>query len=334
MTRTAWMLVGCFGLTWLGVQVLAAATPPREGEETQVVLRATASAAESSVRLADIADIRGDAAVCQRLAELDVADLQRPGQSVTISRDYVSLRLQVAGFDAASVSVSGTKQCLVTLERQQVTSKSLLAAAERAVRKRLPANAEEVSIRLAQPVTVPTVESNASDQIRLSADLRTPAPVGRVRAEVSIYVNGQRRTFVPLFLDVTYAQEAAIVRRRVQPGEVLKESDLASERYLVDGNETPLNVAECVGKHARVALKIGQRIGEGDLEAGPVEEPLLVKNRELVRLVAKVGPLRLTAVGEALQDGRAGEVIRVRNVDSNKIVSGRVLERAVVEVDF
>ena len=50
--------------------------------------------------------------------------------------------------------------------------------------------------------------------------------------------------------------------------------------------------------------------------------------------VAKVGQLRLTAVGEALQDGLAGEMIRVRNVDSNKIVSGRVLECAVVEVGF
>ena len=44
--------------------------------------------------------------------------------------------------------------------------------------------------------------------------------------------------------------------------------------------KSPLSVAECVGKHAKVALKIGQRIGEGDLESGPVEEPLLVKNRE------------------------------------------------------
>lgn len=59
----------------------------------------------------------------------------------------------------------------------------------------------------------------------------------------------------------------------------------------------------------------------------------LIKARDLVRLVTTIGTAQIVANGEAQQDGRLGEVIRVRNVDSNRIVSGKVESREVVTVD-
>jgi hypothetical protein len=63
-------------------------------------------------------------------------------------------------------------------------------------------------------------------------------------------------------------------------------------------------------------------------------QPLLVKNRDLVRLRVRIGAFEVTARGEALQDGRAGQSIRVRNVDSNKVVTGRIAGTRVVDVDY
>ena len=54
----------------------------------------------------------------------------------------------------------------------------------------------------------------------------------------------------------------------------------------------------------------------------------------MIKLTARVGSLRVTAKGEAQQDGRAGEKIRVRNVDSRKEIVGRVVERGLVEVEY
>jgi hypothetical protein len=65
-----------------------------------------------------------------------------------------------------------------------------------------------------------------------------------------------------------------------------------------------------------------------------VDDPVLIKPRDVVRLVAQIGSVRVTALGEALQDGRAGQMIRVRNTNSNKIVTGRVLDRNHVAVEY
>jgi hypothetical protein len=67
---------------------------------------------------------------------------------------------------------------------------------------------------------------------------------------------------------------------------------------------------------------------------GGKDGPVLVKCRDVVRLVTRVGDLDVVATGEAMEDGRAGQDIRLRNVDSGRMVRGRVADRSTVEVDF
>ena len=68
---------------------------------------------------------------------------------------------------------------------------------------------------------------------------------------------------------------------------------------------------------------------------GAKETPqILVKCRDVVHMVTYVGELKVVTTGEALEDGRAGQLIRLRNVESSRMVRGRVIDRAIVEVEF
>jgi hypothetical protein len=62
-------------------------------------------------------------------------------------------------------------------------------------------------------------------------------------------------------------------------------------------------------------------------------QSILVKARDTVKLVVPIGSIRVTAGGEALQDGKMGQLIRVRNISSNETVTGRVEASGVVIVD-
>lgn len=64
------------------------------------------------------------------------------------------------------------------------------------------------------------------------------------------------------------------------------------------------------------------------------ENPVLVKLRDRVKMTARVGNSQFTATGEALQEGRMGESIRIRNINSNITVQGRILAPGLVEVDY
>ena len=49
-------------------------------------------------------------------------------------------------------------------------------------------------------------------------------------------------------------------------------------------------------------------------------------------MIARLDGLQIEAMGEALQNGRSGELVRIRNIDSQIVVVGKVIDRATVQV--
>ncbi|MHC4762939.1 MAG: flagellar basal body P-ring formation chaperone FlgA, partial [Planctomycetota bacterium] len=60
---------------------------------------------------------------------------------------------------------------------------------------------------------------------------------------------------------------------------------------------------------------------------------LLKRNQNVVIKVDRLG-LLITAIGKTMQDGRVGEYIKVRNVDSQRIIMAKVSEDGSVEPVF
>lgn len=84
-----------------------------------------------------------------------------------------------------------------------------------------------------------------------------------------------------------------------------------------------------VGKRVTIAINRGEV-----LRAGIVEEPPLVRRGDRVMLLVKSNQLMVTAAGEAREEGRKGDRIKLVNLLSKKEVTGRVLDEHTVQVDF
>ena len=67
---------------------------------------------------------------------------------------------------------------------------------------------------------------------------------------------------------------------------------------------------------------------KADIEIKPV-----VKSYSDVHIIYVSGLCRITAEGKALQDGQTGDLIRVKNKSSGKIVFARVVDKNLVQVD-
>ena len=81
------------------------------------------------------------------------------------------------------------------------------------------------------------------------------------------------------------------------------------------------------GMRATRFLRSGKVLTEGDLEPIP---PIVEGQR--VTIVASGDGIRITAVGLALEDGDWGEVIPVRNVQSDRVIFATVTGLGVVSV--
>jgi flagella basal body P-ring formation protein FlgA len=143
--------------------------------------------------------------------------------------------------------------------------------------------------------------------------------------------------FVRLFICMFFAGMAAsaalsaakagnidlpVPRATVQPGDVISEDMIIIRRFPEQTTrrfQVVTSRQEMVGKVARRTLQPGNPV-----PATAIAPDVVIKRGEPARLVFQEGGLFIIAQAEALQNGTVGAFVRVRNIDSGLIVTGKV----------
>lgn len=123
-------------------------------------------------------------------------------------------------------------------------------------------------------------------------------------------------------------REVAVLTRPIARGEAISIDDVA---FVPATRATPADAITeldaLVGMSARRALAADRPLRPGDVMVAP-----LVRRGEPVTLLFQSGSVRITLRGRALEDGGAGETIRVLNSDSERTVEAIVEGPGVARV--
>jgi len=193
---------------------------------------------------------------------------------------------------------------------------SIRAAAEAFVRAGLPASAASAKIEVQGPA--------ADLRFPLCSDLRTAYfgnanPYGAQTVEVRCTAPQVWSVYLPVRVD--QQQGVVVVARALQAGHVLSGADLTTvERDSAHLPPGAVSDAQAlVGQVLRYSVAAGQPLVQSMLTG-----PQLVHYGQPVSLVAQGMGVRLVALGQALADGRVGQSVLVRNLQSGRVVSGVV----------
>jgi flagella basal body P-ring formation protein FlgA len=135
------------------------------------------------------------------------------------------------------------------------------------------------------------------------------------------------RLFVPV--RVQRVQPVVVLTAAVAPGQPVPASAVGVEtRDTARLGAAPLtDPAQAIGQTLRLGGQAGQVLRRSDLVAQAV-----VKRGEPVALVAGGGGFEVRMAGRALADAGAGEVVRVENLSSRRVLSGVVAAPGEVRV--
>lgn len=299
-----------------------------------LVLRATATAAESQVRIGDIADLQEcEEPERERIARLDLAELPLSSQPILLTREQIGFRLQLAGLSPSSYRLEGPRLVRVSRPSGEGLDAKIAAVARHTLEQKLSGQMEEYAIQPAQEVILPPLSADGAD-IHLEAEVRAPViPPCRVAVEVVIYVRGARRNSVLVYLDVKKLQSIPVAVRAINSGETFGADNVRLERLAIETGQKTAAAAGLMGRRARRPVAAGRPVEPDDVE-GDTPTAIVIQANNLVHLIANVGPLQVKTRGEALQNGHVGQFIQVRNLDSKSTVTGRVVDGSTVEVDY
>lgn|GEM_PF-1990717 len=121
-----------------------------------------------------------------------------------------------------------------------------------------------------------------------------------------------------------------VAARTLQPGEMISSTNTRVEYR--PNESSGVSPASAYGRAVSRTVPANQVIRSEHLVN--TEPTTVIRKGEFVRLLARVGPLEVSTRGEALADGKVGQVIPVRNVDSKQVIQARVLRAATVLVEY
>jgi flagella basal body P-ring formation protein FlgA len=153
----------------------------------------------------------------------------------------------------------------------------------------------------------------------------------RLQAQASIAVGCHDGANWTIYVPVTVASRIQVwaLKSPQAQGARLSADDVTAETRLVSGLAAGyvMDVAQLSRSTLRHPLPAGTVLMAQDLLPD-----FMVRRGEQVSLVAAGEGIQVRAAGVALQDGRYGELIRVQNVSSARVVQGIVATQRVVDV--
>lgn len=124
------------------------------------------------------------------------------------------------------------------------------------------------------------------------------------------------------------SESVPVLTRAIARGEIINEDDIAYvETAGARGGNFVRDAAALIGKETRRPLS-----AETPLRASDVVAPVLVRKGALVTLSYAIEGLRLTHQGVAMKSGTKGDVISVRNIQSERVLKGVVRSENLVAV--
>ena len=286
----------------------AAAAPAAEA--APVTLRQSVTVSGGLVRLGDLFVPAGDK------AEAAVAYAPAPGKRAIFDARWLYRVARAYGLNWRPLSIhekAVVARESIVIGRREIADHILAALVDKGVDADMQVELSNRMLRIHVPgdsTATVAVEDVAYDPRtrRFIAIVAAPADDPAARR---IRVTGR----VHRVIDVP------VLTRRVLAGEVIRERDvkwiaMRGDRLQQDTIQDP---GALIGKSPRRGLRAGVPVRVSD-----VRLPVLVPRRSLVTIMYRVRSMTLTAQGRALEDGGAGDTVRVANTQSNTVVQAVV----------
>ncbi len=287
---------------------------------------------EKQIVLGDIASIScNNPLLLERVSNVFLGNTPWPGNVRKIERDLLAVRLMDEGIDVNEVTYGSTTVSLVSAESTTITGGEILMAAKEYLLSNLSRSEDEIIIetdRMIQDKLLPA----SKEDVRLEVtQVETNKDRGNVQLIVRILTNDKLCMKVPVFFNIRLYENIVTSSKKIDRNDTLTLDNLIISRMETTKlSRTVFSKAEeLVGKRALRSILPNTPITPELVDNSPA-----IKKGDLIKVFIHTGNLHVVTKGVAKEDGCVGKIIRVKNIDSNKDLYGKVEDSTAVKIVF
>lgn len=305
--------------------------------QVRIELRADAAVRTDEILLGDVADISGGTAQARaQLSSVNVAMFRKDEPTRTIRQSLIAIHLQLAGWSADSFQLTGPGTVRVSRSGpERLSDMTIEAAAAATIQAALNLPAEDLRVRLSSPFTTSLPGVLQKDE-HLTVKVLPPlsSRLGGVPLTVQLW-QGSRLVHSRAGRFEVYRRHQVVVSRTSLPrNHIITDEDVQAEVRFLATPADQFQLHQVVGQKVRTNVPAAAIISRRHLQpaAAPQKEQI-IRQRDNVQVTAVNGRLKVKLTSaQALQSGRKGDTIRVRNLKSNEVLTGKVTAPGHVEI--
>jgi len=154
---------------------------------------------------------------------------------------------------------------------------------------------------------------------------------GRIPMFLEIRINDKFQKRIQFNTKVLVSQKVIKTIRAVRRGEILSKDEIRAETIKTErpSKNAITNMDYALGYEASRSLSIGQI-----LVPNFIKRPALGNRGDKILITAQKGGMIITTAGILKEDGYKDAMVRVLNIESKKIIYGRLVNSNTVKVNF
>ncbi len=287
--------------------------------QIKIYLPTEMTVSKTAVTIGLISIVSGDEKTREKIEQIPLGTIMSPSQVMTLDRKMILARLACNKINTAKVVFSGADKVVIRAENNIVPG-ALIA------KKAIDYYTQVLPLGL-------TCKVSTAANIK---DLHVPSKMSTVKLIPSQTIAGsdaQPRVTIDVICDgAIYKSVTVTLKKQYKCQRLVAIADIRRGQTFTSQNTVVKTAYLNSPQMASVDLRNGS-VARRKIAAGTVITPQLAsivmaevvikRNQSVIIRIERPG-LLITAAGQAIQKGRVGDLIKVRNVDSKRIILAKI----------
>jgi flagellar basal body P-ring formation protein FlgA len=322
------ILIVCFVFCSSFGETVSLNNPQEDNSDSalQIYLPREISIQENTLLLGEISIARGSETLIKKANKVTLGSFSIPGQEIALSRQTILSRLASNGILASDVTFIGAEEIKIKQKQRIITGEDFVNLADSYLKEKI-INKSVIGLKPVRAARELVIHDSAGD-INYSYSIDKNVQGSQVSVDISVLSGEKNLGSRSITFRLEYENRVPVAVTDIVPGESLTHENVKIEKKTSNYPE-PINWKEPFGMLARRVIKANTVI-QNDMIGSAELQTIIKRNQNVVIRVEKTGFV-ITAAGKTMQDGKVGDFIKVKNIDSQRIIIVKVNEDGSVE---
>ncbi len=298
----------------------------------EINLKDTVILEDDVITIKDISTVTGDDPdLVDKVNSIEIGNAPGANTQRRIDSRFIRMRLNSANINTSNITFADTNSTLVSVESTKIKGIEIAEKAKQYLLDFLPMDEKETTVELGR---IPANQwvPRRRDKIDFSVTLiDTRKDRGKIELVVSASADGRLFFKVPVYFNVRVFEFVVITKKKIRRKQLLSKEDVFIARRDTTRmrGTTFSSIDDLEGMSATTPIQ-----ARTILTDHMIQRPPTIQQGSVVKLILKESGFKIVTKGLAQQTGYKGEVIKVRNLKSKKMLLGKIINPESVQVVF